>query len=289
MRLGRPSPVAVATHIRLKRSQHPGPFLIVEGPDDSVFCKRYKHDRCSVVVAWGKEEVLEVIRILENDGFQGALGLVDPDFDVLEGVEISSRNVVTWDAHDLEVALICSPAFDRLLLAYGSGEKIRSLGVEARDLVLSAAAAVGYLRWASLRKGLNVRFQGLKLTQCIDRDSLRIDPVQLCQTVINLSQRLEMDAHELAETARSLKDSGHDMGHVCCGDDAVQILSIGLRKVLGTNKAQCVSMERLKQSLRLAFEDVDFRSSTVGASIKEWESRNPEYSVLKTRNNNAPD
>ena len=275
-------PVVIANEIRMKRSQHPGSFLVVEGRDDRLFCQRYTDDRCDVVVAEGKESVLEVIRILDNVNFEGVLGMVDPDFDLLEGAEPFRPNVVACDAHDLEVALVCSPAFDRLLLEFGSRTKIQTLCVEARDLILSAAASVGYLRWFSMRSDLGLKFQGLRLASCIDRGSLRVDTVELCRNVKSLSMRPDLDETELDRAAQGLMDVRHNLCHVCCGDDVLQVLSIGLRKVLGTNDAGDVGVDRLRQSLRLAFEDADFRRSALGAAISDWERRNPEYCVLKT-------
>ena len=274
-------PVIIANEIRMKRSQHLGAFLVVEGRDDRLFCERYIDDRCGLVVAEGKDSVLEVIRILDDYGFVGALGMVDPDFDLIEGGRFSSRNIVTCDAHDLEMALVCSPAFDRLLVEYGSQEKIQALSVGARDLVLSVAGRVGYLRWLSSREGLNLRFQGLKLSTCINRTSLEIDALELCRSVINLSMNSELDEVDLAESAESLRDDRHDMCHVCCGDDVLDVLAIALRKALGTNNAQDVDVERLKRSLRLAFEAADLRGSALGVAIGEWERRNQGYCVLR--------
>ena len=200
---------------------------------------------------------------------------------LLEGVE-RSQNIVTCDAHDLEVALICSPAFDRVLVEFGSAQKIKLLGTSARDLVLFAARAVGYLRWMSARNQLGLKFQGLKLTSCVNRDSLQIDRNKLSQNVINLSKTPELSASQLLEAADALTNTRHDLCHVCCGDDAVQVLSIGLRQLFGTNRAKDVTVERLKQSLRLAFEEADFRRSALGRSIGDWERRNRGYGVVRT-------
>ena len=275
-------PVIIANEIRLKRSQHPGSFLVVEGRDDRLFCEQYTDERCNLVVAEGKESVLEVIRILDHAGFVGVLGMVDPDFDLLEGADPHGPNVVACDAHDLEVALVCSPAFDRLLREFGSQKKIRALGVEVRKLVLSAAAPVGYLRWLSMRDDLRLKFQGLKLTSCLDRHSLAMDTAALCRSVMHLSKRTELDETELNKSVEGLmRNARHDMCHVCCGDDVLNVLSIGLRKALGTNDSQEVGVKQLKRSLRLAFEDTDFRNSALRTAILDWERRNPGYCVLK--------
>lgn len=280
MRLRR-RPVIIANEIRLKRSQHSGGFLIVEGRDDRLFCERYLDERCGVIVAENKANVLEVVRILDEQGFAGVLGMVDRDFDVLEGTELPSPNVVSCDAHDLEMALVCSPAFDRLVVEFGSAEKIRALGGRIRELVLSVAAPVGYLRWLSRKRDLGLRFQGMRWASCIDRSSLVIDMVEFCRNVINVSQAPELEPEELFGDTENLRDPGHDLCQVCCGDDVLHVLSIALRKVLGTNNSGDVTVERLKQVLRLTFEEADLRSSALGTGINDWESRNPGYRVLR--------
>ena len=281
MRSLRQRPVEIANQIRLTRSQHPGPFLVVEGRDDRLFCERYTlKDGCRVLVAGSKNNVLEVIRILEGVSFPGVLGIVDPDFDVLEDALPTSPNVVTSDAHDLEISLLNSPALDRVLIEFGSRRKVESLGGDVRSLLFTAASRVGYLRWLSKKESLGLTFQGLKLAACVDRQTLEVDSLEVCRKVKNLSRRSELDEAQLDEAAAALSRRRHDIRHVCCGDDAMQILSVGLRRVIGTNRAQHVSVERLRSALRLAFEDADLELSALGEAIWSWECRNPGFRVL---------
>src|SRR6267378_656553 len=95
-------PVFIANEIRLKRSHHPGAFLVLEGRDDRLL-NEVLTDRgaCQIVVGEGKERVLDIVSILEHDGFPGVLGLVDADFDRINGVAYGP-NVVVTDGHDLE-------------------------------------------------------------------------------------------------------------------------------------------------------------------------------------------
>lgn len=275
-------PAAVASEIRLKRALHPGPFLVVEGRDDRLFCERYTDSaRCSFVVAESKQRVLEIIRILDCDNFPGVLGMVDPDFDILENSVPASPNIVMVDAHDLEVALLGSPALDRLLVERGSRSKIASLSRDVRSTLLSAAEQVGYLRWLSHKDDLGLRFQGLNLAKCTDRRTLELDPVEMCRRVKNLSQRPGLDEFELAEAARALSSTDHDRRHVCCGDDAIGMLLVGLRSRFGTKQGRKVSVEGLRRELRLALDDADFDASALGTAIRDWERRNPEFRVLK--------
>lgn len=117
-------PVVIANEIRLKRSQHEGVFLIVEGRDDRLFHEKFVDlDICNITVADGKEKVCEVIDILEKDKFPGVLGIVDSDFDRIESSDIKSPNIIFSDFHDLETMLINSNALDGVLVEYGSKKK----------------------------------------------------------------------------------------------------------------------------------------------------------------------
>src|SRR5712691_6321032 len=102
-------PIVVANEIRLKRSQHSGTFFVLEGRDDRLFWERFvDRTTCRIVVAEGKESVCEVVDTLDEDGFKGVIGLVDADFDRLEGRRPTSSNLVIGDSHDLECTLLRS-------------------------------------------------------------------------------------------------------------------------------------------------------------------------------------
>ena len=138
------SAVVIANEIRLRRSQHRGTFVIVEGRDDRLFYERFFDlQQCKFIVADGKAKVCEVIRILDADSFRGVLGIVDADFDLLEEIPVSSLNVIQGDCHDLEATLVRSPALDRVLREFGSEDKIQrfvaNAGRDIRHVLLTAA------------------------------------------------------------------------------------------------------------------------------------------------------
>src|SRR5260370_34329195 len=61
-------------------------FLIVEGETDKKFYKTFvDSNKCQITIAEGKDNVREVLSILEKDNFPGILAIADADFDVLEG------------------------------------------------------------------------------------------------------------------------------------------------------------------------------------------------------------
>ena len=111
------SPNVRANAIRLKRQEHEESFLVVEGRDDRLFFEQFVNRQyCLVIVADGKQNVADVVGILEADGFPGVAGVTDADLDHVEGIRPASANVIVLETVDLEALLIRSPALDRVLV-----------------------------------------------------------------------------------------------------------------------------------------------------------------------------
>lgn len=279
----RRSPRHVANEVRMMRSQYPGSFAIVEGPNDKIFYERFfDSHQCKLMVAEGKANVYEAIRILDEGGFHGALRIVDTDFDHLEGTPLRSSNTVRGDYHDVESMLIHSPALNHVLREFGSEEKIANFGgIDAiRQLLLRAASPLGCLRWHSQRTDLSLRFEGLQLGRVIDEKTLSVDQLQLIMTVKNHSQRHDLNQAELELAIQQLEEANHDLRQLCNGHDLVGLLSIGLRGAIGSQPALRVKSEELERALRLAYEAADFSASGLYKAIQEWEKQNPPFQVL---------
>lgn len=276
----RRGPITMANEIRMKRSQFPGTFLVVEGKDDRLFCEKFVDTtKCKLEVAQGKGNVCEVVDILDRDGFAGVLGIVDADFDRVENCSPSSGNIISMDNHDLETMLVRSPALDRVLVEFGSQDKISKLKLAVRDLLVGAAMPISHLRLHSLRHGLGLTFDGLNYGNFLNLDTLEINRGQLVQEVMNRSQRHDLDAQMLELAMASIEELRYDPWELCVGEDLMSTLAVGLRRALGTNSATAVKPDGLKISLRLAYSEAEFDSSNVATAMQEWEMRNGPFQV----------
>ena len=270
-------PDAIANSIRMKRSHHPGCFLIVEGRDDRLFFEQFVD--CAVQVADGKSNVVEVIDILDADSFPGAVGVIDADLDHVEGYSWQSRNLVVLDTYDLEALLIKSRALERVLVELGSSEKIANR--HPLDELIDAAVPIGCLRLHSRRSELTLKFDGMRYAKFVDGDSLQTDVRKLVREVKNRSQRSDLAYDDTVQEILSIRSTVNDPWLVCCGTDMVEILSIGLRRALGTNNAGAVSPDELRRCLRLAYQWQELTDSQLGRDLREWSERNPGFRVLK--------
>jgi hypothetical protein len=268
----------------MTRRQFKGSFLIVEGDKDQLLLKNYV-DRagCKIRSGGSKGNAIETLAILEADGFAGVLGIVDADFDRLDGKVTASDNLLRTDHHDIEVMMFASAALDKVLGEFGSTEKIeefeRLRQTNIRGALIEAGRKVGYLRWLSLRQDLGLVFEGISYKKFVD-SFLEVDVLKLAKTAKDHSQKPRLDESALVQQMSNLASPPHDALHVCCGHDLSGILSFALRKILGTNNKNDVTEEVIERGLRLAFDLSLFSQTELFQSIRGWERRNPPFRVL---------
>jgi ribosomal protein L13E len=287
-----------ANEIKMLRSTFSGTFLLVEGRSDETFYKNFvDRSTCRLRVTGGKQRAIDILQILDDETmpsgskFAGVLAIVDADFDRLECSPHQSPNLLRTDTHDLETMILQSPALDKLLAIFASDDKLKEFGRDVRTALLEAGMSIGYFLWLSKSEDLNLTFDGIKFKEFIDDKTLQINELKLINEVKNKSQPAAKaalsDPVEIQKRIAAKKKDGHDPWQVCRGHDLVEILSIGLRKALGSNKAIDVetrSDERkgtLENQLILAYEAAYFFKTQLHQEILAWEDRNQPFRILQ--------
>jgi Protein of unknown function (DUF4435) len=286
-----------ANEIKMLRSTFSGTFLLVEGRSDETFYKNFvDRSTCRLRVTGGKQRAIDILQILDSETtpsgsrFAGVLAIVDADFDRLESSPHQSPNLLRTDTHDLETMILQSPALDKLLAIFASEDKLKEFGRDVRTALLEAGMSIGYFLWLSKSEDLNLTFDGIKFKEFIDDKTLQINELKLINEVKNKSQPAAksalFDPIEMQKRIAAKKKDDHDPWQVCRGHDLVEILSIGLRKALGSNKAidvEARSDERkntLENQLMLAYDAAYFLKTHLYQEILAWESRNQPFRVL---------
>lgn len=273
----------IANEVRMKRSSHHGSFLLVEGPTDKRLFRRFTDPTdCQIVVGYDKSLVFGAVSILDADRFPGALGVVDCDFDMLTGTALRSANLRRGDTHDIETLLLRSSALDSVLCEFGSPDKlvkfIEAKGMTLREWLVRTALPLGYIRFFSIREGLNLKFEGMTFSHFLDPVTLEINAEALRTEICNRSHRPDLQLDTITSVGWP-RDVRHDPWQVCCGDDMMEILRFGLRSVLGTNSL--TSLQSLDGALRVAYPEEEFRQSELYRATRDWERRNPEFRVFR--------
>jgi hypothetical protein len=153
---------SVAAEIVLLRAAAKKTILILEGGSDerllSVFVDP---DQCDIVISYGKDNAIDALTITRTNQISGVLCILDRDYLEFLNELPDDDNISFTDDHDIEVMLIRSSAFDRLLSEMGSQAKLDAItarGADIREIIRDTGHEVGIFRLLSLRSGLNLTF-----------------------------------------------------------------------------------------------------------------------------------
>lgn len=274
---GYKDPGTLAAEIKMTRANHSGAFLVVEGANDVRFWAPRRHVDCELVDGEGKPNVVGVVQRLDTVKFDGVLGVVDSDYDSLNGVILGSDNLIATDAHDLECLLCRSSALATVLAKFGSSEKIQRFeqqeGVDVRTSLLNRAQIFGRLRWAVQCLGLSIDSQLISVPRFVDDSSWTVDSDKLIRAV----QGEISDGSVLSAQIDSL--ALPDPWHVARGPDLIELLRIGLKHVLG-DLPKTTGYKEISRLLRAAISTEKLKITNFGADIRMWEVRNSPYKVF---------
>jgi Protein of unknown function (DUF4435) len=276
---------SIASDIRLRRSQFGGTICLVEGPTDARALGQFvDRPRCQVVAADNRDNVLNVVTMLRAEGITGLVGIVDADYGHIVGSLPSAPDIIVTNLHDLEMSLVQSAAFDRVLWARGSptkiGRAIARWGGDLRPLLLGAAAPIGALRLYSERHRVALRFKNLDFGSFVDVATFQTGHLELCTDVRNKSMRHDLDVAELAGFLEQTLAEGHDPWQLCCGHDVTEILRLALRKSLGSQRPSSITAASLEMDLALACDRGEFMAWPLVHLLLDWESRNSPFQIF---------
>ena len=277
---GYKNPSVVANAVRMMRSAFSGSILLVEGESDSRFWRsRIDQERCRIEVGEGRSNVAGAMSQLDEARFRGAVGLLDADYERLEERREGSPNLIRTDTHDLETLLLKSPALEKVLAEFALPRKLdrfeQDQSQSVRGALLMRGLPLGRLRWLSQREGLRLRFSGLSFDKFVEEFRWEVDEERMLLAVLHLSQRPDSHLGRLQSMMAELPSA--DPWDICSGHDLVELLAIGLRRVLGS---EAVRPDDLEQHLRLAFEASHLQATHVYREIRRWEEGHPPYRVV---------
>ena len=268
----------LVAEIKMTRTNHKGTILLVEGKDDLRFWRTWQHSDCDLIDGEGKPNVVGSIERLDSENFKGVLGIVDADYDHLMGENLSSKNLVATDAHDIECLLCRSPALDKVLSEFGDSSRIQQFNEEedtdVREGLLKRALEIGRLRWAVRRCQLDINTKEISVQRFVNENTWIVDIEGLICVVANCNPS---DADVLKRSITELPCA--DPWYVVRGHDVVELLRIGLRRVLG-NRPNNAGRKQISGILRAGISREDLEHTMLWANIRIWEKENPPYYVL---------
>lgn len=271
----------LANKIAMHRGRIPGAVLVVEGIDDRLLYGKF-YPNTAFYVAHGKPSVKAVMRVLTQRDIPGVIGILDADFEHLDGVPCAPGCLRT-DTHDLETMIMRSPALEHVIREYlpqedeeddaKPQEDVQERVAKAIGCLLYLGSQLGFYRWASATQKLSLVFDNLPYSDFILEKTWSWHQDGLHRALTRRPSRLQ----EALERLPELRSCAPDPYQLCCGHDLVEILSIGLQRVIAQRRPAEVKPEILERDLRLAFGTPFFQKTDLYTSLQSWGSRQARY------------
>ncbi|MGC9196108.1 MAG: DUF4435 domain-containing protein [Syntrophobacteraceae bacterium] len=277
----------IAAEAEMVRAAFGGTLLFLEGSSDFRLFERFIDTvHCRAIIAFGKENAIGAVQILESRRFAGVIAIVDADLARILGQTCPSSNVALTDPHDIELMLLQAYSFEAVISEYASESKVtrfleRFSVSDLRGILLDRSLPIGILRLISQEEELNLKFKGVKFKNFVDASSLIVDVCKMVNAVVNNTEKTGIHPNNLiSKIVDKIKDLKHDRYQLCSGHDVMEILAIGLRKAFGSQVEAIACRTNVESILRLAYEMRHFIRKDLYAQVRQWEMSNAPYIVF---------
>lgn len=289
------TPSRIANAIMQDQRYH-GIYLAVEGKKDlKLFRKFVSSDDVEIKVAFGCEKVKEVLKILEDRGFDRVVGIIDRDFKEIQGeVDVLDRLFLT-DHHDIEVMMINSSSLDHVLSVCCNSDRIKSFeeknGTDIRNTVLELGKEVGYLKLANKIHNLGLLFKPdrpegnvIKYRDFICDKTLDFKGEEkLINSVVNYSRNRSKNmknTDEIKDCYCKVCSQSYDLNQISNGHDLSNILLILMSKVLKSGNKLLANYNAVEDLLIIGYEYSEFKDTNLFKNMDKW-SQSSGFRIFK--------
>ena len=257
-------------------------YLIVEGESDEHFFENILDcSKCKVMNLEGKAEVKKFIEDQNSANKKGYLGIVDADFEHIDGYEEQVKNVIITDVHDIEMLMFSSnPNMRRIYSELTENMIINNFEEKHQksflDSIIKVAYDIGLLKMVMKRPKYYVNMKDIFYSDIINKEfELDID------TLIERVKKKHHTLYEIKKEMENLREKNFDEFQVCCGHDVTNILAIRFTSEqndgLGYGKRRYVDGKEIERLLRAVYDFEHFLCTKLYSAIIEWENSNNIY------------
>ena len=141
-----------------------GDYDLTSAYREQLYNRLTDEQRCSTVNCFGRTNLINAIKLLYEDGFAGALGLADADFDRLTGDLEVHEGLIYSDAHDFDIDWACEHSLSRYLHEVGDPAKCVAVGNAAgvAALIFKAVKPLSVLRYVNHHQRLRYKLSNVR-------------------------------------------------------------------------------------------------------------------------------
>ncbi len=272
-------------------------FVMVEGPTDKVLWEEFKNKKChlhNVPKGKGKDYIINEIESDALRGLPGIAAIVDADYWLITPPDELSTDNLLYDGYcpDVELILLNSPAlkkvFRKTFYKYDKYE-IHEFAEKLKEESLRLAAELGYFRLLNHIEGCGISFKEIDYDEFIDKDTLEFNREGRDWFAKRLTEsKAWISSKELLQGVERLRKEYPQEEYniqLCRGKDVISIMIYILptlfKSQFGDDLPQNILNMELTGNLRMSYEYGYFEKTSLFSSIREWESDNPPYRIIR--------
>ncbi|WP_422445608.1 DUF4435 domain-containing protein [Thermoanaerobacterium sp. DL9XJH110] len=268
-------------------------YIIVEGITDKRFYSKFvDNEKCKIIVADNKNNVIEAVKIANKVNFKGIVGIVDKDFDGLMNNFNNIKNLYKTDDHDIENMMFKSRAFDDVLKEYVDENKLTNFVVKTvtdlKNIIIKNGIIIGCLRFYSLLNDIWLNFEYIKYDDIINKDNFTLDIDKLINYILNNSKNITKPVEEIRKSLDELLAKNYNPYDICCGHDLIYLLYLVLKYKIGGYNIKSLTSGGLEGSFRLAYNINYFKETTLYNSLLEWARNNMSFNIFPAEEYTSP-
>ncbi len=242
-------------------------FILLEGKTDiKLFRNIFSNDYTDTSKLDGKDNLVEALQTLQDEGFTQILGIKDADFEHLENIS-NIENLFITDYHDMEIEMIESKALKSVIDEYSSESCYKLHLSDLKNNIYEIALEIGYIRWYNEKfrlsngKGL-FDFKRVKLNFFISLNSCIIS-FSKEDYFLKLQEQLTDSEVNIQEEIDKLKMISIDKLQICNGHD----LTLAISKYFSQSN---INQDRIESALRLSYTFNEFEKTNLFTQLNLW-------------------
>ena len=261
--------------------------LYVEGETDYNFFKRVCDKKsCHIKDCNGVKNVIETIRICNQNNHHGELGVADKDYNEILNRLPKIKNLCYTDTHDMETLILSKNVFGNLLCEYGDENKIEFIenlhGNSIENIIINYCRDIGYTRLFCLQNNVDLDFSKMKVANYVN-ERFVFDFDKYLDCLIRFShipfKEKDLIPDEIDDFFNTAPE--YDSWKICQGHDITEFIALFFQKFAKAYKERALDTSaKVEAHLRTLFVNDYFKNTQLYHSMLEWNNNNPAFKLF---------
>ncbi|MFC8665497.1 hypothetical protein [Streptomyces sp. NPDC057199] len=246
-------------------------YLLCEGDSDcAVLDPHIEEDVCETIPGYGKNSVLDAIKIVSQQNMNDVAALLDRDWQ--KDNSGLPDVAVTTDHYDIDATVFyAGDTCKRVVAAFCDRNIVRNFLREGDwsspvEVATALAFPVGVLRKLNHEEGWGLRFSDTPFSEVALPSSGGVDLTKTVASALSRSKQprvTEQEIPRIVSSAQRAMEKAQDPHSFCCGHD----LNSALAYLMFSKWSTRINRKTLERAMRAAFSCSEISSTTMFADI----------------------